>query len=224
MKTRMLEQTIFKIGTLLQRGFGELGASIVSESLTHRDIGMDLTRPGTKVELIFSICHIKQFTDTTECLQDEITVFVNKIMIIIHQCAQTWQGRPTKNYGERFLITWRLPGYDNQILARRNSGSLNQDSQDDFEQNDEDGISPEKQDSILEESRDDLDLLGNNQMKNNERASLLKNGEEKLYGGPHDGQELEHDPWMPRLPRKEIFLMRQDIADKALISAIKTQA
>ena len=34
MKTKMLEQTIFKIGTLLQRGFGELGASIVSESLT----------------------------------------------------------------------------------------------------------------------------------------------------------------------------------------------
>ena len=34
MKTKMLEQTIFKIGTLLQRGFGELGATIISESLT----------------------------------------------------------------------------------------------------------------------------------------------------------------------------------------------
>ena len=30
MKTKMLEQTIFKIGTLLQRGFGELGATIIS--------------------------------------------------------------------------------------------------------------------------------------------------------------------------------------------------
>lgn len=30
MKTQMLEVTIFKIGTLLQRGFGELGAKIVS--------------------------------------------------------------------------------------------------------------------------------------------------------------------------------------------------
>lgn len=34
MKTKMLEQTIFKIGTLLQRGFGELGATIISGSLT----------------------------------------------------------------------------------------------------------------------------------------------------------------------------------------------
>lgn len=30
----MLELTIFKISTLLQRGFGELGSVIISESLT----------------------------------------------------------------------------------------------------------------------------------------------------------------------------------------------
>lgn len=33
MKTQMLELTIFKIGTLLQRGFGELGAGIIANSL-----------------------------------------------------------------------------------------------------------------------------------------------------------------------------------------------
>lgn len=33
MKTQMLELTIFKIGTLLQRGFGELGAGIISTAL-----------------------------------------------------------------------------------------------------------------------------------------------------------------------------------------------
>jgi hypothetical protein len=33
MKTQMLELTIFKIGTLLQRGFGEFGSVVVSESL-----------------------------------------------------------------------------------------------------------------------------------------------------------------------------------------------
>ena len=87
MKTKMLEQTIFKIGTLLQRGFGELGASIISGSLTQTDIGMDLTLPGKKVEVVYSVCRIRQFTDTTECLQDEIIVFVNKIVKIIHLCA-----------------------------------------------------------------------------------------------------------------------------------------
>ena len=68
MKTKMLEQTIFKIGTLLQRGFGELGASIISESLTQTDYGMDLSKPGKKVEIVYSICRIRKFTDTTECL------------------------------------------------------------------------------------------------------------------------------------------------------------
>ena len=68
MKTKMLEQTIFKIGTLLQRGFGELGASIVSESLTQTDYGMDLSLPGKKVEVVYSICRIRSFIDTTETL------------------------------------------------------------------------------------------------------------------------------------------------------------
>ena len=88
MKTKMLEQTIFKIGTLLQRGFGELGASIVSESLTQTDYGMDLSLPGKKVEIVYSIARIRQFTDITECLNDEIIVFVNKIVKIIHLCAK----------------------------------------------------------------------------------------------------------------------------------------
>ena len=37
MKTQMLESTIFKIGSLLQRGFGEKGAQIVSRTLTNDD-------------------------------------------------------------------------------------------------------------------------------------------------------------------------------------------
>lgn len=41
MKTQMLELTIFKIGTLLQRGFGELGAGIIANSLIQTDPGLD---------------------------------------------------------------------------------------------------------------------------------------------------------------------------------------
>ena len=96
-------------------GLGELGASIISESLTQTDIGMDLSIPGKKVEIVYSICRIRQFTDTTECLQEEIIVFVNKIVKIIHLCTQHWEGKPTKNYGERYMITWKLPGYDQAI-------------------------------------------------------------------------------------------------------------
>jgi len=42
MKTQMLELTIFKISTLLQRGFGELGARTVSRTFTNNEEYMDL--------------------------------------------------------------------------------------------------------------------------------------------------------------------------------------
>jgi len=115
MKTEMLELTIFKIGTLLQRGFGDLGAQIVSDCLTQTDVGVDLNKPGKKVDLIFSMCRIRQFTETTECLQDEIIVFVNKIVKIIHECTKRWDGRPAKNYGEKYLLTWKIPRYSDAV-------------------------------------------------------------------------------------------------------------
>ena len=38
MKTQMLELTIFKISTLLQRGFGEIGAQVVAQTLTNNEV------------------------------------------------------------------------------------------------------------------------------------------------------------------------------------------
>lgn len=52
MKTKMLELTIFKIGTLLQRGFGELGAKIISTSLIQVDPGLDFYTAGKRVEIV----------------------------------------------------------------------------------------------------------------------------------------------------------------------------
>ena len=52
---------------------------------------------------------------------------MNKIVKIIHLCAQQWGGKPTKNYGERYMITWKLVGYDKAIDAeeRRASNASN---------------------------------------------------------------------------------------------------
>lgn len=79
------------------------------------DPGIDLNATGKRVELVFSICRIRQFTETTECLQDEIIVFVNKIVKIIHECTKKWDGKPSKNYGDKYLLTWRMPIYTEAI-------------------------------------------------------------------------------------------------------------
>jgi class 3 adenylate cyclase len=70
---------------------------------------MELNIPGRKVNVIFSVCQIRKFSETTECLQDEIIVFVNKIVKIVHECARVWGGVPVNNNGDRYILTWRLP-------------------------------------------------------------------------------------------------------------------
>mmetsp|Transcript_35797 Transcript_35797/g.26584 ORF Transcript_35797/g.26584 Transcript_35797/m.26584 type:complete len:217 (+) Transcript_35797:1318-1968(+) len=118
-KTKMLELVIFRISTLLQRGFGELGAKIVSRTLTTNEQYMDLFQQGKKVSLVFAKFRIRQFTETTDSLQDEIIVFVNKVVKIIHECAKRWDGAPTKNFGDRYLITWKLPHLKHKKHGRR---------------------------------------------------------------------------------------------------------
>ncbi len=40
--------------------------------------------PGTKCVGIFGFCDIRNFTDTTEILQEKVMVFVNTIADIVH--------------------------------------------------------------------------------------------------------------------------------------------
>jgi len=36
-------------------------------------------------------------------------VFVNKIVKIVHDCAKKWDGVPTNNNGDRYILSWKLP-------------------------------------------------------------------------------------------------------------------
>ena len=55
---------------------------------------MNIMVSGTKFDLVFSVVRIRYFTETTESLQDEIIVFVNKIVKIIHDVGKLWGGEP----------------------------------------------------------------------------------------------------------------------------------
>ena len=131
--------------------------------------------------MIFSICQIRQFSETTECLQDEIIVFVNKIVKIVHECAKRWEGVPTNNNGDRYVLTWKLPTVDDVRKA---------------------------QESILPPANA------------GEEAPILDFKTPRIYA-----------PWMKEEPEdfedlkeEEIPKISEEIADKALISAVKTVA
>jgi hypothetical protein len=68
-ETVILEQTIIKIGALLALGFGEAGSKIIAENMGQSgDVNPML--PGQKLIAIFGFCDIRNFTDTTEILQE----------------------------------------------------------------------------------------------------------------------------------------------------------
>jgi hypothetical protein len=45
---------------------------------------------GRKMRGVFGFCDIRQFTDATECLQEEVMVFVNRIAEIVHRATHKY--------------------------------------------------------------------------------------------------------------------------------------
>jgi class 3 adenylate cyclase len=60
------------------------------------------------IHSIFGFCDVRQFTDTTECLQEEVMLFVNRIAHILHSIVVKCSGAANKNIGDAFLLTWKL--------------------------------------------------------------------------------------------------------------------
>jgi hypothetical protein len=72
-----------KIGVLLALGFGEAGSAIIAENMENTG-DVDPMVHGQKIIAIFGFCDIRQFTDTTEILQEGVMLFVNEIASIVH--------------------------------------------------------------------------------------------------------------------------------------------
>ena len=115
METTLLLQTINKIGGLMRVGFGEAGASVIQRNLSEATGGkLNLMGKGNKIVSIFGFCDVRQFTDTTECLQEEVMLFVNRIAHILHSIVAQCSGAANKNIGDAFLLTWKLENDDEQ--------------------------------------------------------------------------------------------------------------
>ena len=109
METSFLMHTILRIGSLMKVGFGSAGVEIIRNNLEGRNKSMlTLSGKGSTVSCIFLFCDIRQFTDATECLQEEVFVFTNKIAAVVHSICNSYGGSANKNIGDAFLLSWRL--------------------------------------------------------------------------------------------------------------------
>ena len=71
--------------------------------------------PGTKIMGIFGFCDIRNFTDSTEILQEKVMMFVNTVAEIVHGYVDQYAGSPNKNIGDAFLLVWKIPERDTFI-------------------------------------------------------------------------------------------------------------
>ena len=96
-------------------GFGEAGADVISKNLSNANGGqLNLVGGGSMITSIFGFCDVRQFTDTTECLQEEVMLFVNRIAHILHGIVAQCAGSANKNIGDAFLLVWK---FDNDSFA-----------------------------------------------------------------------------------------------------------
>lgn len=106
---QQLQNTVEKISQLLQVSFGEDGSEILSKNIMSGEGELNLMRPGNKVSLVICVLKINNFARITECLDDEITLFFNKICYVVHNCARYWSGVVARSSDGYFTLVWRLP-------------------------------------------------------------------------------------------------------------------
>lgn len=64
--------------------------------------------PGKKVIAIYGYSDIRNFTDATEVLQEQVMVYVNEIAEIVHEIVTNHCGSANNNYGDAFLLVWKF--------------------------------------------------------------------------------------------------------------------
>lgn len=127
LETFLLNKTLTKIGTLLALGYGEAGSKIIIKNMNdennqnEEDNNENLINPmvsGNKVMAIYGFCDIRNFTDTTEVLEEDIMLFVNEIAEIVHNITHENFGFANKNIGDAFLLVWKFD--DQHIIYDEN--------------------------------------------------------------------------------------------------------
>jgi class 3 adenylate cyclase len=77
--------------------------------------------PGKKVMAVYGFCDIREFTNTTEILQEKVMIFVNEIAEIVHETATDHCGSANKNIGDAFLLVWK---FEDRFVEKDAEGNL----------------------------------------------------------------------------------------------------
>jgi hypothetical protein len=224
MKTKMLEITIYKISTLLKRGFGELGAESISEKI-QIDEEEDHYIPGNRKYAIFLMVRITEFNYITDVLQEEIIVFVNKIVRILHETVKRWDGAANKNYGDKYLITWLLPKeywFNISEMVVKLEAKAKRAEEEVFGLNIEDEPINFLEANDNSDSGEDSDSKKKKKKKKKSKKVKKEEEEKKKLEEERKQKELEQQKKKQEEENRIVINEAiQEIADKALVTGIK---
>lgn len=71
---------------------------------------MDVLKEAQTVYGIYGFCDIRNFTDATEILEEEVLLYINRIAEVVHEEVGNSNGGANKNIGDAFLVVWKLIG------------------------------------------------------------------------------------------------------------------
>lgn len=87
-ETRLLNDALLRICKLLALEYGPAGSSIISNTIFASSSGeFNPLVPGKRIECAFAFCDIRDFTNATEILQEEVMEFVNTVAAVCHSEA-----------------------------------------------------------------------------------------------------------------------------------------
>jgi len=124
LETKILENAIIKLGSLLALGFGEAGSEIIGQNMDDENGTVNAMIPGSKVEAIYGFCAIRDFAAVTEVLREKTMVFVNQVAEIVHRIVDEHLGAANKNVGEAFLLVWRIDSASKDESMRPKTAGL----------------------------------------------------------------------------------------------------
>jgi len=118
METKMLENTIIKLGTLLALGFGAAGANVISRSMKATASESAVMIPGGRISCIIGKAHIRDFDVITMSLQKRVMTFVNQVAEIVHGIVDDFGGAPNRTDSDAFLLIWMIEGLEPKDITR----------------------------------------------------------------------------------------------------------
>ena len=72
------------------------------------------------------VVKLNGFVDYAEILKTNLSEFLNKIILILHQCADKWDGWANKTDGEKFLLSWKIPEPEQSNDVEKNEQVMEQ--------------------------------------------------------------------------------------------------